>query len=597
MESWRGPGGRPGTGVRPSVLEKKNQPVPINRKTTPKNLAPPSLAEKVGIGIPGPQKPEARSINPRPATKPEKDLVFHRPAPNKEVTQKGEVSRSVVPVNRRVVKPSKIKHIQRTKGQPGETVVIKSGAAEKSQQAPAKSMPINRKVVKQNPIKHLEKAKQETPTAINQAKSARDITLPTPAKAMPINRKVIKPRESDVFLNSEPRKDEVSVIRSDEYQEPHTATPNGESGSADQPISIAGLASDNSGKTKHGLGQNAAPLEGKWPVQNPETTSQENDQNANELQMVPVEGGRAYQDTKIESLEATHRQRDIATAKKDASHHREQLDMVPIEAGHRERQLSMKPIDNGRRRPDAALVQEEPKAAKTSPDMVRDPSPGKKQVSRSPIPKRAEKKLGNFVVDLRSEAARQDFPLQVDPRKNMRVDFSTQSKALSVAFQKRALPFDKIVVRQMIPPHLERRQSDRRTELEPKSGFIDKVKAMFGIRKQEKRSVERREMQDRHLVGHFCSEKKKVIDWEFASPKTISEPTTTSQVPVAAQYKIEGKRNFWSVQLINEANPASYEGSQPKAHPHISESGIKQSLFVLLNGLGDAIHGDLVKAT
>jgi hypothetical protein len=596
METKTGSGGKPPESISHSVTGEKSQPVPINRKTKSINLAPPSLAAKVGLNQPNPKRAKYQVINSKPVVKPGKKPVLPKTVREKSNDPIARPEVSVVPVNRKIVKPSKIKHLRHAKDQPGDAVVIRPGNTRKKPLPVAKAVPINRKVVKQKEVRHLTKPKNEGTSPKILAPTTPKKKPRTPVKAMPINRKVVKPRTSDIFLNSEPRKDVVAVLKSD-------VTAESGNEAAIQKISRANMDVTPPQTLQEKLDAPAGelkspPLQGKGPDhdRNPVSSTPDKSPAENELQMVPIEGGRPYQDKKIESQEATRKQRDIGAHLKKEPHRDEALNRVPIDAGHRERQLTMKPVEGKKRPPRSSLVQEKTKARRQNPALLQEPPQRKKQNLLPPKQKKPEKIFGDLVEDLRSHAPLQDYSLLVNPRGKMKVEFSSNSKALIVAFEKQVLPFDRIVVKQAVQPHLDRRQP--REEPEEKFGIIDKFVAMIGFRKPKKESAERRGPQNRQIVGHLCSERERVVDWEVDHCELNEEiKDQENQVAVAAHYKIEGMRNFWTVQLVKDANTPGDVKTPQKSHAGMSEPGIKKSLLVLLDGLGDAIHGDLVKVS
>jgi len=439
-----------------------------------------------------------------------------------------------------------------------ESVIMKEEVQEEN--PTINLVPINRKVVKTSEIKRMQPDKEiqvkGTPVA------------PTPVisdKTPPAEKPDIKPPTIEDYLNSEPTNDGASARNSTRSKK-----------STENPMS--------------------SPMEGKWPDQDLSSSSE------NELHMVPVEGGRPYQDLNTEPLEGIRKQRDIGRPGTLTARAKPELGMVPIDTGHTEQSLSKRPVEGGRRSQAASMVMDKPRAVKKSPTTLKETTSPAKQGSMSSAPIRPERLFGNFVEDLKSEAMRQEYSLHVSPRGKMKVEFASQSKALIVAFEKQSLPFDRIVVKQIVPPHLERREiwTEEERKGETKTGFLPRIKKMFGGKspeKPEKKTQERRGPQNLPLIGHISVEDGRVINWQAESPTQVDDRSTQeNQVAVAAQYSIQGERNFWTVQLVNNGPALSGVEDKPNSNQNLSENHIKRTLLVLLDGLGDAIRADLIKA-
>ena len=536
------------------------RPVPINRRIIPPRTTQKSLADKVGASVAAPRKKQTLVIAPMPLSVPREEPVFHKTFRKNKPEQESKPVVSLVPINRKVVKSSPIKHFKR------------------------------------------DKAEATSPTTV----------------AVPINRKIVKPRTSDVFIHSDstPRKDVIKTFAL-EKEEPrdNTRILRADQDTPAPTTPIDGVDKAKRAPSTHQPSPLTKPLQGKWPDQNKQPAADDNKHPGNsvqmipvegsrasrniatpkkarksveeELQMVPVEGGRAYQDKTVGSKEADHRQRDVAPARKPASHRSKDPDMAPNEGSHRERALGSQKIEK-KNRPENTLVRENAKAAKPEPDMVREPSRRKQQVDILPRHVKPEIVVRKFLNDLRAEADRQDYSVRIETPKQMQLEFASHSKALTVAFEKHILPFDRIIVKQDVPKHLERRRSDSRIGKKP--GIVRQVKAFIGIKKMAKRKNDRRIKALRTLIGQLCESGKRVVDWQVAPYPGNLSPLSENRVAVSARYRIQGDRNSWTVQLVQDANAEA-----STSLPALSESRIKKSLLVLLDGLGDVIYGDLIQ--
>lgn len=529
-------------GVRSPDGDKQPLSTPINTKVLPTRTIQKSLVDKVDVTGPASRKKQVHINSPKPGLK----------------------------ANKLSLTPPKYRT---TSAQPKEQTVISV-------------VPINRKIIKQSQIKHLSRSKKET--------------APAPVKAVPINRKVIKPRTSDVYVDCDRSKQEdvIRILKS-EKKEPPARTP---SPHPAQDVARSARPPVTPGKDKQSAPPR--PMEGKWPDQNLNGASNKRQQGKDELQMVPVDGGmkyrdigstpeakkssvnepqmvplkggRPYKDHKITSDQATPRKRDISSARKTAPHRHEDPDMVPIEAGLRGRTQTMKPV-KGKPRQENTLVHE--------------PSSRKEQAQRTSRVTRPEKVVGNFINDIRVEARRQDFSLMVKTSERMQVEFATHSKALTVAFHKQAMPFDMIIIRQAVPKNLERRQQQARIEKQP--GLIRRVKAIVGFNRLKERKGDRRKLSLAHLIGRLCENRKRVTDWQMV-PTSQSEvaPYRNNKVAVAARYKIQGEPYIWTVQLVQDVTGAL---PSAKSDQRLTENRVKSSLFVLLGSLGDVMHSELAR--
>ncbi len=216
--------------------------------------------------------------------------------------------------------------------------------------------------------------------------------------------------------------------------------------------------------------------------------------------------------------------------------------------------------------------------------------PGKPKRRRVP-PKDV---VNTFVNDLVSEFNRLAVDISVTQREGMKVEFSTPSQVLVVAFEAHELPFDKIVVKQHNAQVHETKKTNATKPAQPQvSEFLVALNTFLG-RKTVKRPADEevsRNVPQRialvqdHGTGSFA--------WNGARLTPSVASGRNDRVVLTAELFESNTQQSWLIKLIDSRQ--AVKGKQD-AGEELSPAGIRRLLAPLLAGLDSAKHGDVGSA-
>ncbi|MBL6946761.1 MAG: hypothetical protein ISR47_08980 [Rhodospirillales bacterium] len=202
-----------------------------------------------------------------------------------------------------------------------------------------------------------------------------------------------------------------------------------------------------------------------------------------------------------------------------------------------------------------------------------------------------EEAVNTFVTDLASVFDRLGVEIAVKQRDGLKIEFSTQTQALVVAFEAHELPFNKVVVKQQISQVRKTKKRNVPKHAQPQGhDFLAPLTALLG-RKTGKGAADKRVSKDaRNRTAPAQDEDTRSFSWNGTrlTPGAASEGNDRNVL--TAELFENSSRNSWLIKLIDGRQAV---GGKQDAGKALSPAGIRRLLAPLLGGLGSAMHGEV----
>ena len=198
-----------------------------------------------------------------------------------------------------------------------------------------------------------------------------------------------------------------------------------------------------------------------------------------------------------------------------------------------------------------------------------------------------EEAVNTFVTELASVFDRLGVEISVKQRDGLKVEFSTHTQALVVAFEARELPFNKVVVKQQISQVRKTKKSNAPKHTQPQAhDFLAPLTALLGRKTGKGTADEKVSKGARQSAAKDDGTRSFFWNGTRLTPGAASEGNDRNVL--TAELFENSSRNSWLIKLIDGRQAV---GGKQDAGKALSPAGIRRLLAPLLGGLGSAMHG------